>query len=646
MNDWRLAIVASAFFAVQAVHAAEIRVPADFSTIQQAVDAASAGDVIVIAPGSYAISAPVTVSVLPLTLRAEDPQNRPTLDGSGSSTLLVIRDTGSPGVTVDGLVFINGRATEDFHGGCAVVRDAIATIRNSEFRNCQTDPGDAGTSGGGLKVSVGGRAVIEDSVFIGNRSYSQGGGVHFLRSSGEVRRSTFSGNIAKGDPVSGGGGVKSTFSDGVVTVRDSIFLDNEASFAGGAISGFGSDMDIINNEMRRNGNGRFGGAIHLETLVGSGGDRQFLIQGNIIEDNFIVDIPIPGIEPAFDRVSGGGVHLNFGVGSQITASKSIIENNSIRNNRATDSRCAGTNGENAAICANGGGIVFFNARPQVQIVRNNNISGNIADAYGAALFDKVELMFAGNTVAGNQARKTMPALGCVNNNLSFTAFCEFSGNRISNNGYLDRAFGEGSLNDSGAINVRLNQAWIYNNVFHANAGSLATIFIRHEDGPGFFSRVDHNTFVDNLHDPDAFQFGIVMIRGAGAIRNNIMVGSNRAIRADDFLANADSRIDGNNIIGGSLNHVARIQAIIYSTVDNLNELNQASGNLALSPGFMGGHSGDFRLDEGSALINRATCLSGISVDIDGIQRPQGNACDPGAHEWFFDDTLFADRFED
>lgn len=643
-------LVACSALLAAIANAAELKVPGDFATIQQAVSAASPGDSILIAPGTYTLGNPVVIQDKSLTLRAENPQSKPVLDGNGVQTLLVIQSTPAPGVTVDGLIFRDGRATQDFHGGCALVQGSVASVRNSEFRNCETNPNDAGTSGGGLKVSGGGQVLIESSLFDGNRSHSQGGGIHFIRASGEVRNSTFTNNIASGDPVSGGGGVKATFGDGPIVVRNSTFIGNEASFAGGAISAFGSDMDIIDNVMRLNGNGRFGGAIHLETLVERidrpAGDRTFVVRGNLIEDNFILDVP--GIDPRFDRVSGGGLHLNFGESGtgEFTASTIVVENNVIRNNTARDSRCAGTTGEDAGICANGGGIVFFNARPELQIVRDNKLSGNIADAYGAALFDKVELAFSNNTIANNRARKTQPALGCVNNNLDWSVSCRIDGNRIYGNAYEGREFGTGFLNDSGAINIRLNEAWIFNNAIYANRGTFATVFIRHEDGPDLFSRVEHNTFVDNQHDPDAFQFGIVRVLGAGAIRNNAFVGSNRAIRTNDFLGFATSRIDGNNMVEGAFAHVAQIDGTTYATAGSLNDsLTQASGNTSLPPGFVDRAANDFRLDDDSALINRVDCLPGILVDIDGVGRPQGERCDTGAYEWFLDETIFADRFE-
>jgi hypothetical protein len=87
-----------------------VRVPEDFSTIQAAVDAASDGDVIDIAPGTYAEN--VTIAK-PLTLRGRvydtmDPRRNATiLDGGGLSVLTIPAGV-SPGPRLIGLAIENG----------------------------------------------------------------------------------------------------------------------------------------------------------------------------------------------------------------------------------------------------------------------------------------------------------------------------------------------------------------------------------------------------------------------------------------------------------------------------------------------------------------------------------------------------------
>lgn len=82
----------------QVIGSATLRVPSDFATVQAAIDAASPGDTILVAPGLYAGSLVLNKGVL---LQAEaydaaDPRNnRAILDGDGQSAVITI----PPGVT-------------------------------------------------------------------------------------------------------------------------------------------------------------------------------------------------------------------------------------------------------------------------------------------------------------------------------------------------------------------------------------------------------------------------------------------------------------------------------------------------------------------------------------------------------------------
>ena len=623
--------------------AAEIRVPEDHATIQGAINAANPGDTVSIAANTYAINSPLNFNGKAIELLGRDGASNTILDGGSSNTILIVQDVS--GGTIRGLTFLNGQATETFHGGCLALRNTTATVRNSRFENCRTIDGNASSSGGAIKVTddpnnaIRSNPLIESSVFLNNRSFSQGGAIHVIGATARIIGNTFTGNIVAGEPESGGGGVKASFTEGAaVEVRDNTFQDNEATFAGGAISAFASDMDIVNNIITGNGNGRFGGGIHLESLVGSGGDRQFSIIGNLIENNYILNVPIANINPSFDRVSGAGIHVNFGVGSNLTASSVEIRNNVIRNNTATDSRCDEPYGAN--ICAAGGGIIFFNGRVSEQRFTDNVLDDNVSDLFAAGNFDKVRLTFHDNRIEGNRARFAHPGVACVNNDFDNPTLCDIQRNRFIDNRYSAGGAGTGTNNDAGALYVLENSATIVNNLFASNFGHLATAFIRNDRSSGAFSDIWHNTFADN--QLDSLNFAMLMARGESSIRNNVFDGGNRGFRIQDFTS--ATSIVNNNFTGQS-SAVGRFGTSNIITVSDLNSESIASGNTALGPGFANPGSGDFSLDENSPLIDLVACISGVNVDLDGNDRPFGAACDPGAFEFFIDDTIFADRFE-
>ena len=64
-----------------AASAAVIAVPADHPTIQSAVDAAAAGDVVRVSPGVYPERVRITGARNGLTIEAADPSNLPVIQG-------------------------------------------------------------------------------------------------------------------------------------------------------------------------------------------------------------------------------------------------------------------------------------------------------------------------------------------------------------------------------------------------------------------------------------------------------------------------------------------------------------------------------------------------------------------------------------
>lgn len=140
-----------------ALDAAEIHVPADYPTIQEAVNAASNGDEIIIAPGTYA---GFTINDKTLTLRSSGGPEATILDGGGAQRVIMVQF--SPMITLQGLTIANGQAANFGGGVWGGIGYPNIIIDDCIFLN-NTATTDGGAIGGGWT-----NVVITNSSFIGN----------------------------------------------------------------------------------------------------------------------------------------------------------------------------------------------------------------------------------------------------------------------------------------------------------------------------------------------------------------------------------------------------------------------------------------------------------------------------------------------
>ena len=146
--------------AADAVRAAvTIRVPQDYATIQAAVNAASPGDTVKVAPGIYTENVTVdrSISLVAATYDQSDPRNNTAiLDGAGVTVVTISRGI-DPGPTITGFVIRNG------NNGIAV--QSPATIEHSHLIDNQ-DSIDYVRGGGGIAVGNVMERSMDDNIDI------------------------------------------------------------------------------------------------------------------------------------------------------------------------------------------------------------------------------------------------------------------------------------------------------------------------------------------------------------------------------------------------------------------------------------------------------------------------------------------------
>jgi len=155
---------------------------ADFDNIQEAVDAASDGDEIIVMPGTYTSTENYGVAQTlwkDITLRSSDPNNpdvvaKTIIDGEGVRRGILVQGTWTSGPTIQGFTIINGNSLNE--GGGGVRCSGVASITNCTFTGNTSE-----TEGGGFFIYPDAPVTFTDCKFINNQAlnYNGGGGVCF-----------------------------------------------------------------------------------------------------------------------------------------------------------------------------------------------------------------------------------------------------------------------------------------------------------------------------------------------------------------------------------------------------------------------------------------------------------------------------------
>ncbi|MEM7228398.1 MAG: choice-of-anchor Q domain-containing protein [Planctomycetota bacterium] len=223
------------------LHAETLHVPAQYSSIQAAINASADGDEVVVAPGVYNES--VNLMGKGIVVRGAEGAEATTIDATGWNNACMRITSGEGADTViEGFTFTGGTGDTSIWGtttgGGISMSSSSPSIRDCVFR------GNTAKKGGGMNM-IGGAPRIERCIFIDNfasgfGNFQAGGGAIGLYNSwAQIISCEFYANRAY---VEGGAIVIQL---GAPTIANGVFVGNRGVTGGAILNGI-SDTTLVN----------------------------------------------------------------------------------------------------------------------------------------------------------------------------------------------------------------------------------------------------------------------------------------------------------------------------------------------------------------------------------------------------------------
>jgi len=235
---------------------------ADYLTIQEAINASSHGDEIIVAPGTYTSTGDRVVDMdgKEITLRSSDGAATTIIDGGGTQRIVYCNSGETNNTIIDGFTITNAGI-----GGLYCTSDA--TITNCVFSNNYING-----SGGGMAIVVG-EPIIDNCTFSYNTAESSGGGIFTNSSHATITNCSFLNNsaqyagaleVANCNPVLSncsfvgntaslyGGAVYINSGSSSPTMSNCTFTSNVAPFGGGIILGVDCSISLVDSNFYTN----------------------------------------------------------------------------------------------------------------------------------------------------------------------------------------------------------------------------------------------------------------------------------------------------------------------------------------------------------------------------------------------------------
>jgi len=394
------------------IYAGTINVPADQSTVQAGLDAASSGDTVLVAPGTYTehITWP---SVNGIVLTSSGSYSDTELNGGGSGRIIIF-PTGD-------------------------VIDTTTVISDLTLRNGSSDHG-------GAVYAESASPKFVDVLFTDNVTTGTGGACYMYFSSSVFVRVAFTNNSSFGS----GGGVVSLSS--TLVFRDAVFTSNSSNYGGGFRAVNTSNVTFLKLEMSQNESGTYGGALDVENstvAIDSASFHDNSTDGNggglALTSSSSGTVTNASFSDNSCAYSAGGVYCKE---STLVMSNSTIESN---------------------ISAMTGGGLYFYRNCDITLTDVLVEANTASHGGGMFLYEDYPAVFTNVVFSGNVASTNGGGIYSYDNSATFTD-ATVSNNSAGNNGGGFYLSGGSDLNLSETV-IQNNTAAYGGGLFFDNSGS-------------------------------------------------------------------------------------------------------------------------------------------------------------------------------
>ncbi|MHC4072136.1 MAG: choice-of-anchor Q domain-containing protein [Planctomycetota bacterium] len=329
--------------------ATTLNVPADYLTIQTAVDHADDGDEIVVADGIYTGTGNRDIDFLgkAITVCSENGPENCIIDCQGSigneHRGFFFHSGETSSAVLDGFTIKNGykypgagiycSGSDPIIKNCKITENTAEWLNGvgggcyfsnsfAEIINCQITYNSAiGTIpdngwGGGIGIETNSNIKIANSKIMNNYATFVSGGVGAISSVLSVVNSVISNNLSKW-------GAGLYFQDSSPSIMNSTITENSAEFSGGGFYCFGSNIIVVNTILWGDTGGEINGSGNSITVTYSDVQGGWAGEGNIDDDPLFAD--------ADERLSPGSPCIDAGDNSVVVSTTDLDGNPRIVN---------------------------------------------------------------------------------------------------------------------------------------------------------------------------------------------------------------------------------------------------------------------------------------------------------------------------